>query len=125
MRRMVSMGICCLALLKVQGCQSTQNTIAMETVDTKQKELDIIVASETRISHGVSPITCLLVKYASMEKWQYMYSQIEGFDYEPGYEYKLTVIRSERENIPQDTSKYVYKLVKVLSKEKKQSIELP
>ena len=119
------MVICCLALLGVQGCRSVQNTIAVETVDTKQKELDIIVASETRIGHGVGPMTCLLVKYASTEKWQYMYSQIEGFDYGPGYEYRLTVIRSERENIPQDASRYVYKLVKVLSKEKKQSTELP
>lgn len=116
------MGICCLALLGVQGCRSVQNTIAVET---EQKELDMIVASETRIGHGVGPMTCLLVKYASTEKWQYMYSLIEGFDYEPGYEYRLTVIRSERKNIPQDASKYVYKLVKVLSKEKKQSTELP
>lgn len=119
------MGIYCLALLGMQGCRSVPNTVAVETVDTKQKKLDIIVASETRVGHGVGPMTCLLVKYAPTEKWQYMYSQIEGFDYESGYEYELTVIRSERENLPQDASKYVYKLVKVLSKEKKQSTELP
>lgn len=125
MRKIVGMGICCLALLGMQGCRSVQNTAAAETMDTKQKEVDMIVASETRVGYGVGPMTCLLVKYAPTEKWQYMYSKIEGFNYEPGYEYQLTVIRSERDNLPQDASKYMYKLVKVLSKEKKQSIELP
>lgn len=125
MRKIFSIVIFCLTLWGTQGCQSTKNIAATDTAETKRKELHMIVASETRVGHGVGPVTCLLVKYTPMEQWQYMYSRIEGFNYEPGYEYQLTVVRAERENPPQDASKYVYKLVKVLSKEKKQSTELP
>lgn len=87
--------------------------------------LDLTVASETRIGYGVGPQTCMLVKYSSGEPWQYMYSEIEGFEYEPGYEYQLVVLRTERKNPPQDASRYCFSLKKILSKKKVQSVGLP
>lgn len=86
--------------------------------------LDLTVASETRIGYGVGPQTCMLVKYSSREPWQYMYSEIEGFEYEPGYEYQLVVLRTERKNPPQDASRYCFSLKKILSKKKVQSVGL-
>lgn len=89
-------------------------------------DMEIRVASETRIGYGVSPQTCLLVKYESdAEKWQYMYSQIEGFDYEPGYEYVLLINRTELKNPPQDASRFVYKLKRIIVKQRKDSKGLP
>lgn len=89
-------------------------------------DMEIRVASETRVGYGVGPMTCLLVKFTpEAESWQYMYDAIQGFDYEPGYEYVLQVHRSERKNPPQDASKYVYRLKKVIDKQKKNSEGMP
>lgn len=109
-------------ILLLAGCRSSAQLPAGETDPMK---MNLTVASETRIGYGVAPQKCMLIKYAPEEKWQYMYSGIEGFDYEPGYEYQLEVQRTERTNPPQDASKYVYRLKKVKSKVKMQSAGLP
>lgn len=118
-------GMLCLVLSVMQGCQSTKNTVMTGVVDNRQEEVLLTVASETRIGYGVGPMACLLVKHEPAEKWQYMYSEIKGFNYEPGYKYRLLVLRVEHENPPQDTSRYMFELIKVLSKEKKGSAGLP
>lgn len=94
--------------------------------DTKGVDMKIIVASETRIGFGVVEQSCFLVKYSpEASNWQYMYNSIEGFEYEPGYEYVLLVNRLELKNVPQDTSRYVYRLKNVLNKQKKHSERMP
>ena len=42
---------------------------------------------------GVAPMNCLQVKRGAEPTgdWQHFYSQIDGFDYEPGYLYRLLV----------------------------------
>ena len=69
---------------------------------------------------GVSDQTCLQVATESDSLvWENFYSAIEGFDYQPGYIYKLevdveTIPVTE---VPADASTLKYKLIKVLSKE--------
>lgn len=88
--------------------------------------MKITVASETRTGFGVAPQSCFLVKYSpEASSWQYMYDSIEGFEYESGYEYVLLVNRLERKNVPQDASKYVYRLKRILNKQKKHSEGMP
>lgn len=74
MKRTMYVGMLCLVLSVMQGCQSTKNTVMTGVVDNRQEEVLLTVASETRIGYGVGPMACLLVKHEPAEKWQYMYS---------------------------------------------------
>ncbi len=65
---------------------------------------------------GAGPQTCMLVKYAPDEEYQYFYDQIEGFEYEPGYNYELKVSVAPVENPPADGSSLNYTLVEEVSK---------
>lgn len=115
-------------LLGNSGCRSSYpqtSKSSAEVVTGKQEEILLTVASETRLGYGVGPVTCLLVKQDTEKNWQYFYSKIEGFDFKPGYEYQLRILRKERADVPQDASKYTYELLDVVSKVKKQSENLP
>ena len=85
----------------------------------------LTVASETRQCYGVGIQECMLVKSAGDETWSFFYGNIEGFDYEPGYEYVLKVRKEEVKNPPQDASSVKYVLVRIVSKVEKTSEGLP
>ncbi|QTE21581.1 DUF4377 domain-containing protein [Polaribacter cellanae] len=84
-----------------------------------------IVASKKTDCVGVGPQKCFLIKESKEENWQYFYSSFDGFNYEEDFEYKILVSETEIENPPQDTSSIEYKLIKVISKTKKTSENLP
>ena len=67
---------------------------------------------------GVGPMECLEVRQSESADWQLFYSDIEGFDYEPGYLYRIKVREEKRdpENIPADASSIRYILVSVEEK---------
>ncbi|WP_167619582.1 META domain-containing protein [Maribellus sediminis] len=68
---------------------------------------------------GVGPMKCMLIqKGEALEDgaWQNFYSKIEGFEYEPGFIYKLKVKEEQLENVPADASSIKYILVEVLEK---------
>lgn len=88
--------------------------------DTKTEK--ITIASAQADCTGVGPMKCLLVKTSTDTDWTFMYEGIEGFNYEPGYEYVLEVQKVEREGPPAaDRATIYYKLVKEISKEQKKS----
>lgn len=65
-------------------------------------------------------VPCLLVKEKENADWTKLFpGEIEGFTYEEGYAYKLSVQKTTLANPPADGSLYKYKLLKILSKEKK------
>lgn len=68
---------------------------------------------------GVGPMSCLQIKKTENAPWKNLYESISGFDYVPGYLYKIEVEveETEKENTPADKSIYSYKLKKVMSKE--------
>ncbi|NCP67655.1 DUF4377 domain-containing protein [bacterium] len=73
------------------------------------------VAPQTRDCMGVGPMECLVVDGLN---W---YDQIEGFEFEAGYNYELKIERFNRpEPVPADAGAYTYKLVEVISKTKAQ-----
>jgi heat shock protein HslJ len=78
----------------------------------------IWVASENADCQGVSEQKCLLIKESNDEDWSLFYDDIEGFDWEKGYEYELLVTESKVKNSPADASSIKWKLVKIISKEK-------
>ena len=85
----------------------------------------IIVADHQEDCMGVGPQSCLLTKIAgqtnSQTGWEYRYSGIEGFDYEPHYEYTLLIQNTTVANPPADASSIHSKLIKII--EKKRTIE--
>ncbi len=74
---------------------------------------------------GVGSMQCLKVQKGdtlNSEEWKLFYSGIDGFDYQPGYIYKLKVREEKikKRNVPADASSIKFKLIKVL--EKKQDV---
>lgn len=70
---------------------------------------------------------CLLVQRADIiqpGQWITFYSPIEGFDYEPGYIYKLKVKEEPVEKPAADASSIQYKLVKILDKKKDLNLKI-
>lgn len=66
---------------------------------------------------GVAPQKCLMVKENPADEYTFFYDQIEGFEYEAGYEYQLLVQEQQVENPPADASSLRLILVSVESKE--------
>jgi hypothetical protein len=65
---------------------------------------------------GVAPQKCYQVKADPEDEYRLFYSPIQGFQYEPGYEYQLRVRVEPVDNPPADASAYSYALVDVVSK---------
>lgn len=83
------------------------------------------VASQNADCVDVGPQKCLLVKKGNATDWEFFYSNIEGFNYVPGYEYTLEVKEEKRVNAPMDASSIKYILVKEVSKVARESENLP
>lgn len=83
------------------------------------------IASRQGDCVGVAPQKCMLIKKEGAEGWEFFYSNIEGFQYEPGYEYVLKVREEKKNPVPADASSIKYVLVKEVSKVKKNSEYLP
>lgn len=102
-------------IIFLASCASTKNT---------EK---ITIASEKGDCVGVAPMKCYLIKKEGQSNWEFLYTGIEGFNYEPGFEYVLeikkdTIIGS---NPVADRSSIKYTLVKEISKTLKDSTGLP
>lgn len=85
----------------------------------------ITIASETRECAGVGRQQCLLVKTDGQNDWEYLYNSIEGFNYQPGYEYEIEIKKEQVENPAADQSSIRYIFVKEVSKTQKVSENLP
>lgn len=95
----------------------TLSTILFMSCSTSHKT--IYIAPEKRPCTGVGKMDCMLIKTdKGQENWQFFYNQIEGFDYEEGYEYELLIKETKIDNPPADASSIKYTLVKVVMKRK-------
>jgi heat shock protein HslJ len=69
---------------------------------------------------GVGPMSCLQIRRDDQleGKWQTFYSEIRGFEYRPGYLYRLRVreTRLPQERVPADASSIQFDLVEVIDK---------
>ncbi|GAA4154841.1 hypothetical protein GCM10022217_12360 [Chryseobacterium ginsenosidimutans] len=86
---------------------------------SNENEKTFIVGPETADCTGVAPMKCLQVKENASGEWTNFYSNIEGFTYEPGYQYVLKVKTEKIATPPADGSSIKYTLVKQISKTKK------
>lgn len=98
---------------------------------TSQDQVILKVASAQVDCIGVAPQKCLLVQEVADVKaptnadWEFFYSNIEGFNYEPGYEYTLRIDKTRREHVAADQSSIIYRLVDVVDKKATTSANMP
>ena len=117
-KRLIFITLFLLAVLSV-GCNKSNGD---STIYGKSWEEKWIVASKTITATGSSGSEiCYWIKVNNNPVWQISHSQIEGFNYEYGYEYELLVKAQEILNPPQDASSCKYVLISVVSKKLKES----
>lgn len=92
--------------------------------DANEQLKTIFVADHLEDCTGVGKQQCMLIRESAEEQWTYLYQQIEGFNYEPGYLYQLKVEVSQVENPPADASSLRYVLKEILSKEPVQNTDV-
>jgi Domain of unknown function (DUF4377) len=78
--------------------------------------LDLYVGPEKATCYGPFERTCLLVREDPSAEWELFYDDIRGFEWEPGYEWKLRVSRGRISKPLQDQSAYTWDLIAVISK---------
>ena len=100
-----------ILLLTVTSCRSSHS-------ETEASGITYWINSSKVPCEGVGPMQCLEVRQSESAPWQLFYSEIEGFDYEPGYLYRIRVREEKRdpENIPADASSIRYILVSIEEK---------
>lgn len=80
----------------------------------------MFVKENTASCVGVAPMQCLQIKYEDQNQWSNFYSNIKGFDYQPGYRYELMVKATAipLNQVPADASSIRYELETLISKVK-------
>jgi heat shock protein HslJ len=61
-------------------------------------------------------MACLLVKESPDAEYSLFYDTIQGFEFEPGFEYELKVLKETRENVPADASRFVWTMLEMVNK---------
>lgn len=97
---------------------STKQSIMTSENNTTQT---IFINSFKKECIGVGPMECMLIQRSDSidpDAWEFFYDEIDGFDFEPGYIYKLKLKLDylNPENIPTDASSIKYTLIEVLEK---------
>lgn len=117
MPKILALGLLGGLLLGLAACATAQAPDAPDAPDAGSgEERTIYVGPELVECTGVGPQMCMQIKESPEDDWQLFYDQIEGFDYEPGYDYELVVRVEDVENPPADASSLRYTLVEEVSK---------
>lgn len=111
-----------LLVFSLAACQLDQQ----EPVPGSPSQADNLVLLEVapfwQPCVGVSPMLCYQVREEGQQDWTYFYDQINGFTYEPGYLYQLSVQKESSPHAPADASTIVWTLVEEISKS---PVEMP
>lgn len=103
-----------IGMVAITGCVLPPTET--EATSPDMEIVTLFVGPEQVDCVGVAPQQCLQVRYAPNEDYQFFYSDIQGFDYEPGFDYELLVQKIPVENPPADASSIEWRLVEVVSK---------
>jgi hypothetical protein len=84
---------------------------------TEPGETLTLEVAELRVPcFGMAPQQCLLVRFESDAEFIRFFDEIVGFDYDPGFRYRLLVSRHEIRNPPQDGPSHFYRLIRIESR---------
>lgn len=95
------------AALLLTACQSAPAPSQGETLYINSQLVDCV---------GVGPMQCMQVRSDELQPWTLFYQDIEGFQFEPGYRYQLTVSKEQLTDVPADAPSLRYQLIKVVNK---------
>lgn len=98
--------------LLMAGC--SQNNLTDTTTDNTKT---LYIDAEPADCVGVAPMKCMKVKESPEADWEFFYQNIDGFTYEPGYLYRVSVKTTNVPNPPADAPGIRYQLISVLNKE--------
>lgn len=79
----------------------------------------LFVREQLADCQGEAPMKCLQVREVETAEWRNLYAPIEGFEHEAGHAYELRVEVSQVAKPPADGSSLRYRLLEVVSKQKK------
>lgn len=88
----------------------------VKTMSSTTEERVVYVDSKTVPCSGVAPQKCFQVRESPEDEWALFYDSIKGFEYEPGYDYKIRVAEKIVDNPPADAPLFQWSLIEVLSK---------
>lgn len=94
-------------------------TISCQAVKNNQMVTSVFIINSYRVScTGVAPMECLQIRKEGSDTWELFYSEIEGFQYEPGYLYRIRVREEKLDSslVPADASSIKYTLISVEEK---------
>ena len=112
-----------LGILVLFGLFSCADKANFSIKELQENEKIYWVAGSMVDCIGVGKMNCIQIQQGENlveGNWQLFYNEIEAFDYEPGYVYKL-IVKEEilpEENLPADASSIKFSLVKVLEKKR-------
>jgi hypothetical protein len=107
------------------GCERETTSVG-PLIGPSQDNIEILVIGPYRTTcFGAFEQECYLEYNKESERWEFFYEGIRGFDFEPGFIYRLKVSLHERPEGIQDVGRYEYRLVEVLSKEEASVDERP
>jgi hypothetical protein len=107
------------------GCERETTSVG-PLIGPSQDNIEILIIGPYRTTcFGAFEQECYLEYNEESERWEFFYEGIRGFDFEPGFIYRLKVSLHERPEGIQDVGRYEYRLVEVLSKEEASVDERP
>ena len=110
-----------ILLILTIGCDRSGSFIT-----PNRENIEIItIGPYTQTCQGFIEQQCYLEFNEAHQEWEFFYENIKGFDFEPGYIYRVKVRLEDRGTDIQDVGRYAYHLVEVLSKEEASVDEKP
>ena len=108
-----------VSLLALGACAQT-SVPNLEPVVGQVVEKTVFVAAEVQpCTAGVARTTCLQVREAEDQPWTLHYFGYEGFQHQPGVEYRLRVRGTPVANPPADASSVHWSLIEILDQKPK------
>ncbi len=107
------------------GCQRETTSVGPLIGSGKDNTEILIIGPYTRTCQGFIEQQCYLEFNEESQEWHFFYEGIGGFNFEPGFIYRLKVSLHERPEGIQDVGRYEYRLVEVLNKEEASVDEKP
>lgn len=101
------------------GCQTdaaATDARAARSADGRPVTKTVYVAPQPARCTGVAPMDCLQVRSSPAEPWSLWYAGIEGFAYQPGYQYVLEVDEYRVAQPPADGSSIRWVLKRVVER---------
>ena len=113
-RTTVFLIVAVVLMAALAACQPIRDTGEAGS-EASGETMTLYVGPELQGCVGVAPMECMMVRENPEDEYQLFYSQIEGFTFEPGYEYELIVMVEDVPNPPADASSKKYTLVEIVS----------